>query len=199
MHRAGSSTLVLSQLAAEHDKLVTLVTGDITDRTSLVAAMPQGVGVVFHVAAGLGMWVHQRESNYQTNVLGTRNVVDVALQKNAGKLVHTSTIAVFLPAANDSLVDETFTHTGRNHWASYPSTKELAEDEVRAGIADGLWATILNPAAIFGSTATPAFGGFFFLRSAHPTLTAGKYDTTSFGQFVRLVKDQKIPGRKVLS
>jgi nucleoside-diphosphate-sugar epimerase len=82
-------------------------------------------------------------------VLGTRNVIDVALQKHAGKLVHTSSVSVFFPNMT-ATIDEAHPHNGLTHWASYGNTKALAELEVRAGIADGLWAVILNPAAIIG-------------------------------------------------
>jgi dihydroflavonol-4-reductase len=178
MHRTGSNTRVLLQLQARFGAdRIRLVTGDVTDRASLSRAIPASVGAVFHVAAGIGLWARDRERNYATNVLGTRNLVDAALERGAARFVHTSSIAVFPPvaaaagaAAGGVAVNESYPHAARAHWSGYGSTKALAEDEVRAGIADGLWAVVLNPGAIIG-----------------------KYDVASFGQISRLVKNRAVP------
>lgn len=121
-HRAGSQTRVLLHLAKQYPEALTVKTADITNRDSLVATMPINVGAVFHVAAMLSQWIGGRDQNYRTNVLGTRNVVDVALAKNATKLIHTSTVAVFLPN-NGSIVTEDSELKGLENWNSYGNTK----------------------------------------------------------------------------
>eukprot|EP01126_Amoeba_proteus_P004809 TRINITY_DN1159_c0_g1_i12.p1 TRINITY_DN1159_c0_g1~~TRINITY_DN1159_c0_g1_i12.p1 ORF type:complete len:247 (-),score=48.15 TRINITY_DN1159_c0_g1_i12:2427-3167(-) len=84
---------------------------------------------------------------YRTNVLGTRNVVDVSLKKNVQKLVLTSSVAAY--GANDILTPES-PKNGKNSWVGYCWTKYHQEEEIFSGISSGLWATILNPVGIVG-------------------------------------------------
>ncbi|MGB1317387.1 MAG: NAD-dependent epimerase/dehydratase family protein, partial [Flavobacteriales bacterium] len=84
---------------------VTLVEGAITDKASLVNAIPEGVDAVFHVAANTSMWSKFNDQQYQDNVIGTRNMVEVALQKKAKRFVHTSSISAWGHHRNE--IDET--------------------------------------------------------------------------------------------
>ncbi len=56
-------------------------------------------------------------------------MVDVALQKNAVKFVHTSSVSVFWPATHMPLTDES-PRAALDDWNSYANTKALAELEV---------------------------------------------------------------------
>jgi len=60
---------------------INVVTGNITDRESLVAAMPNAPDAVFHVAANTSSWSAHDAQQYQDNVIGTGNMLDVALLK----------------------------------------------------------------------------------------------------------------------
>ena len=142
LHRATSDLTYLRRfpvLAAE---------GTLEDQASLIRAMPEGVDVVFHTAADVTFWSRHRARQTRANVEGTRNVVVAALERRAKKFVHTSTTGVYGFARPP--FDEATPHEGRASWLSYMSTKALAEDEVRHGIAAGLDAVILNPAHVIG-------------------------------------------------
>ena len=120
----------------------------IEDRDALEQAMPAGVDVVFHSAADVSYWSGHKARQTRTNVDGTRNLVEVALRRDVKKFVHTSSTGIYgLPRQP---VDETAPHLGRGSWFNYQHTKVLAEDAVRAGIAQGLDAVFLNPANIVG-------------------------------------------------
>jgi NAD dependent epimerase/dehydratase len=69
-----------------------VVVGDIADRDSVQNAV-QGVDIVFHLAALIGIpYSYQAPSSYvQTNVVGTLNVMQAALEANVERVVHTST------------------------------------------------------------------------------------------------------------
>lgn len=69
-----------------------VVIGDIADRDSVCNAI-QDVDVVFHLAALIGIpYSYQAPSSYvQTNVVGTLNVMQAALENGVGRVVHTST------------------------------------------------------------------------------------------------------------
>lgn len=146
-HRSSSPLTLLEKIDVEH------ATGDLTDPVSLVSAM-QGVDVVFHAAAQLG----SRKSLNQINdvtVLGTRNVLNAALQTGVKRVVHTSSVAALgvPPKKNLSnlyLIDERHTWNFKPEWWRYGYAKYLAELEVQAAVAKGLDAVIVNPTIVLG-------------------------------------------------
>lgn len=79
---------VLSQLE--------VVTGDIQDPFSLHKAM-KGCNVVYHLASLIAIPHSYRapQSHVATNVMGTLNVMQVALENNVEKMIHTSTSEVY--------------------------------------------------------------------------------------------------------
>jgi dihydroflavonol-4-reductase len=143
--------------------------GDVTDAASLDAAMHGKPELVFHVAASTASWKPQFAEQTRINVGGTRNVVQAALRAGVGRLVHTSSVAVY--GLTDELISERSAHLGRGSWINYSHTKALGEDEVRAGIKSGLDAVICNPTHIFGPG-----------------------DTHNWARLIVMVDQQKLPG-----
>ncbi|MDX1580507.1 MAG: NAD-dependent epimerase/dehydratase family protein, partial [Alphaproteobacteria bacterium] len=79
---------------------------------------------------------------------GTRNMVRVALEKGAGRFIHTSSISAY--GRQGRYVDEDTPSVSPTSPVNYERTKWLAEQEVRKGIDQGLDAVILNPTGIIG-------------------------------------------------
>jgi nucleoside-diphosphate-sugar epimerase len=142
LHRPGSDVRLLSRFP------VRLVEGDILQLHSLRRTMPQGVGVVFHVAADISMWSGHDARQTRINVDGTHHVVETALAAGARRLVHTSTWNTY--GLWQRAIREELAQRGGSSRANYDRTKLLAEEEVREGIARGLDAVIVNPAHIMG-------------------------------------------------
>jgi nucleoside-diphosphate-sugar epimerase len=142
LHRPTSDLTYLSRFRVER------LTADITDPESLMRAVPTELDAVFHVAANTNMWAARNAQQTRDNVDGTRSVVRAARERGAKRLIHTSSIAAF--ALHDEPIDESTPSNARESWINYLRTKALAEDEVQAGIRDGLDAVILNPANIVG-------------------------------------------------
>jgi nucleoside-diphosphate-sugar epimerase len=163
LHRPGSDVKYLGRLPAER------VEGDITDRASLAHTLPRNVDAVFHVAASTNLWSRANAEQDRVNIEGTRNVVDAALAARARRLVHTSTISVY--GMQSGRIDERAAQLGRESWVNYQRSKFRAEEEVRAGLARGLDAVILNPSSIIG-----------------------RYDRTSWARMILLVDAGKLPG-----
>src|SRR5215469_8066237 len=69
--RPGADTRQVDGLPAER------VPGDLRDRESLCRGMA-GCGWVFHVAALYSYWGHHWKEFYETNVEGTRHVLETA-------------------------------------------------------------------------------------------------------------------------
>jgi nucleoside-diphosphate-sugar epimerase len=142
LHRPSSDLRGIARFA------VRLVAGDLLDPPSVARAVPDGVDVVFHLAADTSMWSGHKDRQQRINVGGTRHVVEAALAAGAGRLVHTSTWNVY--GLEQSEISEELPQQGKVSRINYDRTKWLAEEEVRRGIGRGLDAVIVNPAHIIG-------------------------------------------------
>jgi dihydroflavonol-4-reductase len=67
----------------------TLVTGDVTDKNSLLEGM-KGCEAVLHLASIYTFWAPDRRVYSAINVSGTRNVMEAALETGVSKVVHVS-------------------------------------------------------------------------------------------------------------
>lgn len=163
LHRPTSNLKHLKPLA------VTLAEGSINDKESLRRAMPEAPDAVFHVAASLSLDKKGDAQQTRDNVEGTRNVVEVALEKRARRFIHTSSVAAY--GLHSGAISEATRSNAPDVPINYLRTKYLAEDEVRAGIKRGLDAVILNPANIMGP-----------------------FDTNGWARLIRLVATKRLPG-----
>ena len=123
--------------------------GQVQNIQSLRHAVPHSVDAIFHLAADTTTWSPQHRRQYQTNVTGTKNMVKVAMEKQAIRFIHTSSIAVY--GFHDGEVDEFSEMRGIDSPIAYYRTKYLAEEVIREHIRKGLDAVILNPASIVGA------------------------------------------------
>ena len=73
-------------------KKVEWVSGDVLDVISLNESM-QGIDYVIHSAASVSFVKSERAQMYNTNVDGTANIVNLALENGTKKLVHISSIS----------------------------------------------------------------------------------------------------------
>jgi dihydroflavonol-4-reductase len=146
-----------------------LVVADVTDRQSLLAAMPERPDAVFHLAASVSFWQPRNDEQTRVNVEGTRNVVEAALERKAQRFIHVSSLAAWGPADGD-VIDETTPSRAPGHSVNYFRSKWLAEQEVQRGIERGLKAVIINPANILGP-----------------------YDPNTWSRSISLVKQGKVP------
>ena len=158
LHREGSPVERLTGTGAEP------VRADILDPAALLRAVPEGADALFHVAGDTSMWSGNARRQERVNVEGTRNVVRVALERRVGRLVHTSSVAVY--GFHDGVITEDLPHLGADSWITYLRTKALAEREVRAGLGEGLDAVIVNPANIVGRYDTRNWARMFLMVAA---------------------------------
>ncbi|HEU5073184.1 MAG TPA: NAD-dependent epimerase/dehydratase family protein [Polyangiaceae bacterium] len=169
-HRPTSSRRGLAGLDIDY------VTADVTDRAAVQRGMPDRPAVVFHLAANVGFWRGRNAEQTRVNVTGTRHVVDTALQKNAERFVHVSSVAAWGPKDGDVL-DESCPIRTSQHWINYARSKWQSELEVDRGVARGLHAVIVNPSHIMGPGDHKNWGRLFGLARharvvAAPTATA---------------------------
>jgi len=126
---------------------VTQHQGDVTDRDAVDLAA-SGVDVVFHTAALAGISV-RRQPFYETNVLGTSNIVAACSDHLVERLVYTSSPSVTFDGRDQCGIDESAPYP-RRFLAWYPQTKAKAEQEVLAANGEELRTCALRPHLIWG-------------------------------------------------
>ena len=127
---------------------VDLHQGDLNDRSAVQQAV-SGCDVVFHVAAKAGVW-GDRNSYYQTNVIGTYNVVEACLQHKVRYLIYTSSPSVTFDGHDQQLVDEYNSHYPTKFYCHYQETKKIAEQHVLQDRTPRLYSVALRPHLIWG-------------------------------------------------
>lgn len=126
---------------------VEVVRGDLRDVDALTRAVA-GCDVVFHVAAKAGVWGDFNEY-YQSNYLGTRNVIAACNTQGANRLVYTSTPSVVFNGSDEENMDETAPYPSR-FLNAYQETKALAERCVLGANTHTLATVALRPHLIWG-------------------------------------------------
>jgi dihydroflavonol-4-reductase len=136
-------------IAKEINDKVEWVEGDILDVVSLEEAM-EGIDTVIHSAASVSFTKKDRASMYHTNIEGTANVVNIALEKDIKRFVHISSVAALGRTANGGHVNEEKKWEESKMNTHYAISKFKSELQVWRGISEGLNAVILNPSTILG-------------------------------------------------
>ncbi len=103
--------------------------GDIRDLAAVSAACAD-CDVVFHTAAIPGVW-GAWSMFYETNTLGTENVIAGCRQHGVGRLVFTSSPSVVFDGSEHRGADESLPYPD-HYLCHYPHTKALAERAVLA-------------------------------------------------------------------
>jgi len=150
---AGDSVRVLvrpaSNLRALEGLPVEFEEGDLRDRGSLDAAL-HGIDRVFHVAADYRLWSARPEEMYESNVGGTRNVLEAAQRAGVGRFVYTSTVATVAVPRGDALPNEETRAKVGEMIGHYKRSKFLAEEEAMTAASTGFSVVIVNPTTPVG-------------------------------------------------
>jgi dihydroflavonol-4-reductase len=140
--RPSSNNRAIADLALEY------VTGDLRDAASLERALV-GVQRVFHVAADYRLWSKRSQDIYDSNVAGTKNLLDAAKRAGIEQFIYTSTVATIAvdrpQPPNESTaakLDEMVGHYKRSKW--------LAEKEVLDAARNGFPAIVAMPTTPVG-------------------------------------------------
>src|SRR5882757_4230955 len=140
--RASSTNRAVADLPLEY------VTGDLRDPASLERAM-KGVKRVFHVAADYRLWAKRKQDIYDSNVGGTKNLLDAAKRAGVEQLIYTSTVATIAVDRpqhpnefTDAKLEEMVGHYKRSKW--------MAEKEALGAVRSGLPVIVAMPTTPVG-------------------------------------------------
>ena len=140
--RPSSSNRAIADLPLEY------MTGDLRDASSLDRALG-GVRQVFHVAADYRLWSRRSQDIYDSNVGGTKNLLEAAKRAGVEQFIYTSTVATIAVDRpehpnefTDAKLEEMVGHYKRSKW--------LAEKEVLDAARAGFPAIVAMPTTPVG-------------------------------------------------
>src|SRR5262245_34431949 len=141
--RPTSSTRAIESLQCE------IVAGDLRDPQSLSKVLT-GVNRIFHVAADYRLWTSNPQEIYETNVAGTRNLIQAARRAGIERFIYTSTVGTIAVPRGARLPNESTRACLNEMVGHYKRSKLLAEEEVLEAVAAGFPAVIVNPTTPVG-------------------------------------------------
>ena len=141
--RAGADPRNLRALQLE------VVQGDLNDAGSLERAA-RGCAAVLHVAADYRLGARNPQELYQTNVEGTRNLLNAARAARAERIVYTSSVATIGIPADGTPGNELTAVTLADMVGHYKRSKFLAEQVARDAARGGTPVVIVNPSTPVG-------------------------------------------------
>ncbi len=154
---------------------VELVRGDVRDRRAVADAVADA-DLVLHAAARISLSSVDDPHLRAVNVGGTAAVVDACLQRGVPRLVHISSVHA-LDLVGAAIVDERLPLAESRDASPYDRSKAAAERKVLRGVAAGLDAVIVSPAAVIGPyDFKPSQVGRLLIelrRGSLPALTGG--------------------------
>jgi|GEM_PF-4054361 len=136
LHRQTSDISIFRELS------VRLSAVDLYDIDSVRRSIKKDAGAIFHVAGNVS---HQKDPRqWKDNVLTTRNLVEVALEKGVSRFIYTSTGATlpYYGRMNEGFIEKIR--------SGYIRTKKQGELEVLKGVERGLHGVILQPVIVIG-------------------------------------------------
>ena len=122
--------------------------GNICDYDSVKKAI-NDCDYVFHTAAYTDLKCNKIDTFYNTNVLGTANIMKASLDKNIKKVIYTSTLSVFGPALYHVPITEDQPRIS-SYSNDYELTKKMSEEVVLDYVKKGVSCSILNLSRVYG-------------------------------------------------
>jgi dihydroflavonol-4-reductase len=149
----GESVRVLvrpsSVLRAIEGLPVERICGDLRDASSLREAL-HGIRRVFHVAADYRLWARDSREIYESNVTGTKNLLDAARAAGVERFIYTSSVATIAVERPGGLPNEATETRLEEMIGHYKRSKFMAEHEALRAAKEGLPVVVVNPTTPVG-------------------------------------------------
>ncbi|MDA9471966.1 NAD-dependent epimerase/dehydratase family protein [Enterococcus sp. 5H] len=178
--------------------------GDITDLNSMNKYFAESEDtelIVIHCASLVTTSPEKNKIVYDVNVNGTKNVVDLCIQKKVKKLVYVSSTGAILEAPHGEKIVEPLTFFPNQVIGYYGETKAIATQYVFDSVKKSdLDATVIYPSGIAGPNDS-AFGPFssFIIRYCKgemPVGVAGTFNSVDVRDLATATIEAASRGRK---
>lgn len=138
-----------------------LVEGDLTDVAAIRRGL-EGADACVHGAAIYKVGIPKKDhaAMHESNVQGTENVLDAAIDAGVGRIVYVSTVGVF-GNTREQVVDETYQRDESEGFLScYDETKYRSHQIAKDRIAKGAPIVIVQPGGVYGPGDHSEIGNF---------------------------------------
>jgi dihydroflavonol-4-reductase len=126
------------------------IRGNICNPDDIITAI-RGCDMVIHAAASTKVWPTRSSDIWHTNLIGTQNVVEAALENNIQRLVYVSTASAFHSGSKENPGTENDPFDGYRYRLDYIDSKYAAHEYVLQATRErGLPAILINPTFMFG-------------------------------------------------
>ena len=127
---------------------IEIIKGDLNDIN--LSEKIRGCNVLFHVAAHYSLYQADKDKLYNSNVLGTRSILQAAKQANIERIIYTSSVAAIGVGNPGEIVNETHQSPVNELVGHYKKSKYWAEQEAKKAIIKGQDIVIVNPSTPIG-------------------------------------------------
>jgi dihydroflavonol-4-reductase len=149
----GCSVRVLARPGSDRRNLtglnIEIWEGDLRDPSSLKTGL-SGCDILYHAAADYRLWAAKPAEMYESNVSGTRNILQAALDSRISKVVYTSSVGTLGNPGDGTPGTEVTSVSIDDMTGDYKKSKFLAEREAELFVQRGLPLTIVNPSTPVG-------------------------------------------------
>ena len=135
--------------------------GDLSDLAVITRGLERADACI-HAAAiyKVGIPKKERQSMYESNVNGTENVLDAAIEAGVKRIVYVSTVGVF-GNTKEQVVDEAYQRDESEGFLScYDETKYRSHQIAKDRIAKGAPIVIVQPGGVYGPGDHSEIGNF---------------------------------------
>ncbi|HZH87109.1 MAG TPA: NAD-dependent epimerase/dehydratase family protein [Brumimicrobium sp.] len=139
---------VYKDVEALKDLPITLVRGDVLDRASLKTFISE-CDAVIHAASSIELSYKFEQKTYDVNVIGTKNILEIAKEVKTTKLVYISSVHVFRQKPYDIPLDENRQFVSDDS-VFYDQTKRDAHILAEEAAQNGQDVVIVCPSAVLG-------------------------------------------------
>ncbi|WP_420384971.1 SDR family NAD(P)-dependent oxidoreductase [Roseivirga sp.] len=197
--RNSSKMTLLEDIA---DKIEWVI-GDMNDTVFLEEAL-QNIDAVIHGAAIISFDKRYEDSMYETNVLGTADLVNACLKANVETFLHISSVAAIGRKMTQKDITEKDRWEGTKYDSIYARSKHLQELEVWRGAQEGLKVKIINPSVILGpglwgqSGSTSVFHYAYGEKKFHPAGNSNFVDVRDVAEITVKLLESDIHGERFI-
>lgn len=125
------------------------VNGDILDIYSLLPQLA-GVDTIYHCAALISFDSQFHKKMLNSNIQGTANLVDAAIENGVKRICHVSSVSALGKTSNGDYVSEDTNWIPSRKNTGYSESKFYSETEIWRGVEEGMDSIIVNPSIIIG-------------------------------------------------
>lgn len=178
------------------------VYGDTLDYVGLSELMA-GVEEVYHCAAVVSFNDKNSKSLLNTNIQGTSNMVDVAMNIGVKNFCFISSIGALGSTGKNDLIDEKTPRKNDGTPSAYSESKFRSELEVWRGYREGLNVVIVNPGVILGP-GEPNKGSLLLIQAGRKGMpfytksTTGYVDVRDVCRAAMELMEKKIFGKRYI-